>query len=40
MVGALTAGTFLVSLIFDLAICHPIHKNWQVKPYAGGILEI
>ncbi|OJJ55947.1 hypothetical protein ASPSYDRAFT_60095 [Aspergillus sydowii CBS 593.65] len=35
MVGALTAGTFLVSLIFDLAICHPIHKNWQVKPYAG-----
>ncbi|BCS17649.1 uncharacterized protein APUU_10477S [Aspergillus puulaauensis] len=35
VVGALTACTFLTSLIFDLAVCHPIHKNWQVKPYAG-----
>ncbi|KAL5044880.1 hypothetical protein BDW71DRAFT_198762 [Aspergillus fruticulosus] len=35
MVGALCACTFLTSLIFDLTMCHPIHKNWQVKPYAG-----
>ncbi|KAL4809963.1 hypothetical protein BDV18DRAFT_156336 [Aspergillus unguis] len=35
MVGALTVCTFLTSLIFDLAICHPIQRNWQVKPYAG-----
>ncbi|KAL2827219.1 hypothetical protein BDW59DRAFT_179220 [Aspergillus cavernicola] len=35
MVGALCICTFLASLIFDLTMCHPIHKNWQVKPYAG-----
>ncbi|KAL4799610.1 hypothetical protein BDV19DRAFT_385378 [Aspergillus venezuelensis] len=34
-VGALTIATFLISFIFDLTMCHPIHKNWQVKPYAG-----
>ncbi|KAL4969811.1 uncharacterized protein BDV14DRAFT_195341 [Aspergillus stella-maris] len=34
-VGALTIATFLASFIFDLTMCHPIHKNWQVKPYAG-----
>ncbi|PLB40376.1 uncharacterized protein BDW47DRAFT_135147 [Aspergillus candidus] len=35
IVGVLCICTFLVSLIFDLAMCRPIHKNWQVKPYAG-----
>ncbi|KAL4779017.1 hypothetical protein BJX76DRAFT_341893 [Aspergillus varians] len=35
IVGALCICTFLSSLIFDLTICHPTHKNWQVKPYAG-----
>ncbi|KAL4919018.1 hypothetical protein BDW62DRAFT_217131 [Aspergillus aurantiobrunneus] len=35
MVAALCVCTFLASLIFDLTMCHPIHLNWQVKPYAG-----
>ncbi|EHA18788.1 hypothetical protein ASPNIDRAFT_134351, partial [Aspergillus niger ATCC 1015] len=34
-VGAFTVCTFVVSLLFDLLICRPIEKNWQVKPYAG-----
>ncbi|KAL4952924.1 hypothetical protein BDW69DRAFT_184931 [Aspergillus filifer] len=34
-VGALTIATFLTSFMFDLTMCHPIHKNWQVKPYPG-----
>jgi len=36
IMGAFCMCTFLASLIFDLAICHPIQKNWQVKPFAGG----
>ncbi|OJJ80132.1 uncharacterized protein ASPGLDRAFT_1502724 [Aspergillus glaucus CBS 516.65] len=36
IMGAFCVCTFLASLIFDLAVCHPIQKNWQVKPYAGG----
>ncbi|BCR86005.1 uncharacterized protein ACHE_21463S [Aspergillus chevalieri] len=35
IMGAFCVCTFLASLIFDLAICHPIQKNWQVKPFAG-----
>ncbi|KAL4930347.1 uncharacterized protein BDV17DRAFT_259442 [Aspergillus undulatus] len=34
-VGTFCICTFTVSLIFDLTMCHPIEKNWQVKPYAG-----
>ncbi|PWY84758.1 hypothetical protein BO70DRAFT_423741 [Aspergillus heteromorphus CBS 117.55] len=34
-VGIACIGTFLVSLLFDLLICRPITRNWQVKPYAG-----
>ena len=36
IMGAFCVCTFLSAIIFDLAICHPIEKNWQVKPYAGG----
>ncbi|KAL3476714.1 hypothetical protein BJX99DRAFT_138480 [Aspergillus californicus] len=35
IVGGLCICTFVTSLIFDLTICHPVRKNWQVKPYAG-----
>ncbi|KAL4932958.1 uncharacterized protein BDV17DRAFT_299478 [Aspergillus undulatus] len=27
--------TFLASFIFHLAICSPVHRSWQIKPYAG-----
>ncbi|KAB8266137.1 hypothetical protein BDV32DRAFT_1502 [Aspergillus pseudonomiae] len=35
IVGIITVGTFLISISFHLFDCMPIHKNWQVKPYAG-----
>ncbi|OQE17726.1 hypothetical protein PENFLA_c023G05071 [Penicillium flavigenum] len=34
-VGALCICTFLASLFFHVFICHPVHKSWQIKPYAG-----
>ncbi|PYH89990.1 hypothetical protein BO71DRAFT_335427 [Aspergillus ellipticus CBS 707.79] len=34
-VGIACVCTFLTSLLFDLLICRPINRNWQVKPYAG-----
>ncbi|BCR83327.1 uncharacterized protein ACHE_10729A [Aspergillus chevalieri] len=27
--------TFFASLFFHLFICYPVHKTWQIKPYAG-----
>lgn len=30
--------TFFASLFFHLFICYPVHKTWQIKPYAGGKL--
>ena len=31
-------STFLASFFFHLFICMPVHRSWQVKPYAGGKL--
>lgn len=30
--------TFFASLFFHLFSCYPVHKSWQIKPYAGGEL--
>ncbi|KAE8353473.1 hypothetical protein BDV28DRAFT_107261 [Aspergillus coremiiformis] len=35
IVGGATVCMFLVSFLFHLFDCMPIHKNWQVKPYPG-----
>ncbi|CAI7572819.1 unnamed protein product [Penicillium glandicola] len=34
-VGAFCVCTFLASLLFHIFICTPVHKTWQIKPYAG-----
>lgn len=36
VVSAMCVCTFLTSFFFHLFICTPVHKSWQVKPYAGG----
>ncbi|THC91824.1 hypothetical protein EYZ11_008717 [Aspergillus tanneri] len=35
IVGVACVCTFLTSLFFHLFICYPVHRSWQVKPYAG-----
>ncbi|OQE43494.1 hypothetical protein PENCOP_c003G08727 [Penicillium coprophilum] len=35
VVGAFCVGTFIASLFFHIFICNPLHRSWQIKPYAG-----
>ncbi|KAJ5660867.1 uncharacterized protein N7484_000239 [Penicillium longicatenatum] len=34
-VAVFSVMTFVASMLLHLCICHPIQKNWQIKPYAG-----
>lgn len=32
--------TFFASFFFHVFICSPVHKSWQVKPFAGGEFRV
>ncbi|KAJ5971654.1 uncharacterized protein N7479_001572 [Penicillium vulpinum] len=35
IIGAFCVCTFVTSLFFHIFICEPVHRSWQIKPYAG-----
>lgn len=40
IVGAFCVCTFISSLFVHVFICEPVHKSWQIKPYAGGEIKL
>lgn len=36
LVCGFTFLSWLGSILCHLLICIPVHKSWQIKPYAGG----